>query len=82
MKFTNDAEIKEFLAAVDKAKGAVYLKSVYGDCYNLKSTLSKYIAIGALLQDTGENLELFCDHPDDEQFFYCFFNHNPNVLRH
>lgn len=50
MKFHSEKEISEFLSAVDKCTGDVYLKSVRGDCYNLKSELSKYVAIAALLR--------------------------------
>ena len=69
-----------FLAAVDKCEGDVYLVSQFGDRYNLKSALSKYIAIGALLSENGETLELFCDRKEDEPYFMEFFSKNPAVL--
>lgn len=80
MKISNEVQLHEFLEAVKKAKSDVYLKSVYGDCYNLKSELSKYMAIGALLEDKAEDLELFCNSPDDESLFLKFFHENPEVL--
>ena len=46
--------------------GDVILTSEYGDKYNLKSTLSQYIAIAALLGQHGEELELWCSNREDE----------------
>ena len=51
------------------------LKSV-----SMKSALSQYIAIAALLGNHGDELELWCDSKDDEQYFFDFFNHNPEVI--
>lgn len=80
MKLTNTIEVRDFLEAIAQAKDAVYLKSIQGDCYNLKSTLSRYVALGALISDHGEELELFCDDPSDEPLFFNFFAKHPNVL--
>ena len=44
----------------------MYLKSQDGDVFNLKSALSEYIALGQLLSEQGDNLELFADHREDE----------------
>ena len=46
--------------------GDVYLKSQDGDVFNLKSALSEYIALGQLLSEQGDNLELFADRREDE----------------
>ena len=51
MKITNVNQIEDFLSAVNKCEGDVFLTSIYGDKYNLKSALSRYIAIAALLGD-------------------------------
>lgn len=80
MKITKVAELHEFLSAVSQAKGSVYLRSMVGDCYNLKSELSKYVAIGALLGEHGDELELFCDESADEPLFFKFFKNYPEVL--
>ena len=56
----------EFLAIVDSCKGEVTLRSVDGDIFNLKSKLSQYIAIAALLGQHGDELELFCSDREDE----------------
>ena len=80
MKLSNEIEINALLKAVEQANGAVYLRSVEGDCYNLKSPLSRYVAIGELVSDYGNELELFCDAKADEYLFLKFFNDFPNAL--
>lgn len=80
MKLTNSKEILEFRFAVSKCKGDVWLEDPEGNKFNLKSVISQYIALGALLQDKGELLELFCSNPEDEVHFMKFFQENPNVL--
>ena len=80
MKLNNEIVIEDFLKAVRSCRGGVYLRSGYGDLYNLKSVLSQYIAIGALLGAHGDELELFCDLPEDENNFYRFFHEHPEVL--
>ena len=80
MKIRKIEQLDDFLAAVDKCVGDVYLESVQGDRYNLKSQLNKYIALGALLTDKSEMLELFCDKKEDEKHFLKFFYEHPEVL--
>ena len=80
MKITNVNQIEEFLSAVNQSNGDVFLTSIYGDKYNLKSALSRYIAIAALLGDRGEELELWCASKEDENNFRKFFIDNPEVL--
>lgn len=80
MKIKKISHVNEFLQAVEKCKSDVWLTSIYGDKYNLKSALSQYIAIAALLGYHGDELELWCNSKDDEQYFFDFFNHNPDVI--
>lgn len=80
MKISNIKEIDGFLSAVRQCSGNVYLRSPMGDVYNLKSELSQYIAIGALLGKYGEELELFCQDTNDEPLFFQYFYKFPNVL--
>lgn len=80
MKLKNEIEINDFLNAVNRAKHPVYLVSVEGDRYNLKSTLSRYVAIAELIKDYGTELELFCDDRSDEKYFFSFFIKHPEVL--
>ena len=79
MKLTKISQVEDFLAAVNAAKGNVWLTSIYGDKYNLKSLLTQYVAIGALLGDKGDELELFCDKKEDEVLFLKFFFEHPEV---
>lgn len=66
MIVNNIEDIKEFKKVIDSCEGDVYLKSVYGDCYNLKSELSQYIALADLVRDKKGNLELFANKASDE----------------
>lgn len=80
MKINNIKEVKGFLSAVRQCRGTVYLRSQMGDIYNLKSELSQYIAIGALLDEHGDELELFCEDKADEQLFFQYFRNFPDVI--
>lgn len=63
---TNLINAEEFKKTVDACEGPVWLQSVYGDHYNLKSALSQYVAIADLLRDRNEDLELFAQYPSDQ----------------
>lgn len=78
MRLKTINEVNDFLAVVDSCNGDVWLESQYGDRFNLKSKLSQYVAIGALLSDSQEVLELFCS-KDDEGKFLQYFNEHPGV---
>ena len=80
MRLTNSKEIMEFRYAIAKCKGDVRLEDQEGNKFNLRSVISQYIALGELLQDKGETLELFCSNSEDEQHFMKFFKNNPNTL--
>lgn len=80
MKIKNIKNVETFLSVVNECKGEVTLTSVYGDKYNLKSALTQYVAIAALLGDHGEELELWCTDNDDEKKFFKMFNEHPEML--
>jgi len=80
MKLNTEFELADFLAAIKQAKGEVWLESIHGDRYNLKSTLSRYVAFAALIQDHSNELELFCANKDDEPLFLRFFKYHPDTL--
>ena len=65
MKLKNIDDVKAFTKAIDECVGDVWLESIYGDKYQLKSKLSQYVAIGALLKDENESLELFASTHED-----------------
>ena len=66
MKLKNIEQVHDLISVVNKCEGDVWLTSQYGDRYSLKSKLSQYIAIGALLGEHGDELELFAANRDDE----------------
>ena len=66
MKLTNVTDVQKFIEAVNACENDVYLKSLEGDVFNLKSSLSQYIAIGRLLEENGDTLELFAQTREDE----------------
>lgn len=80
MRLSNISEVNDFLRTVDRCSGDVWLESIDGDKINLKSKLSQYVAINALISCEGESLELFCSNPEDEPKFFKFFYENPKVL--
>ena len=80
MKIKNIKNVETFLAVVNECKGEVTLTSVYGDKYNLKSVLTQYVAVSALVGDHGEELELWCTDKDDEKKFLKMFNEHPEML--
>ena len=79
MKLTKIEQVNEFLSIVDSCKGDVTLRSLDGDICNLKSKLSQYIAIAALLGQHGDELELFCSDREDEGKLMQFLMENPSI---
>lgn len=71
---------KVFMDTVNECEHNVYLRSVYGDCYNLKSELSAYVAIAEIVHNHNEDLELFCDSKDDEYKLIKMFRSYPEML--
>lgn len=65
MKLNNIDDLKAFQKIIDECEGEVWLESKFGDKYNLKSTLSQYVAIGELIAQRGEDLELFASSKND-----------------
>ena len=80
MKITNIQDVNELLSVVDSCSGDVYLTSPYGDKFNLKSKLSQYVAVGALLGNHGDELELWCEDKADEAKLLTLFNEHPELL--
>ena len=66
MRLRSEADIQEFLDAVNACEGEVYLKSPEGDIFNLKSSMSRYVAIGRLIEEQGDSLELFANRKEDQ----------------
>ena len=66
MRLNNVKDVQKFIEAINGCKEGVFLKSQEGDVFNLKSSLSQYIAIGRLLEESGDSLELFAQTREDE----------------
>ena len=79
MKFTKAIEVNDFLRTANECEGQVWLESPNGDKYVLKSVFSSYIAMSALLSAHGDELELYCQLPEDRVKFYKYFNDHPGV---
>lgn len=68
MRLTTLDQVDQFLSVVDTCKGNIYLTSKYGDRFNLKSKISQFLAINAILDDQSNDLELHCtEHEDDDR---------------
>lgn len=65
MRLRSEADVQEFLKVVESCEGGVYLQSPEGDIFNLKSSLSRYIAVGRLIAEEGDCLELFASRRED-----------------
>lgn len=71
----NTKDIDNLVKDLDRCCGDVILRSGDGHReYNLKSALSRYIAIGELLKDHGDEYEFYCMDRDDEPAMLHFFS--------
>lgn len=74
MLLKNAQNIESLLDAVAQCKGDVILRKTDGsETFNLKSTLSRYIAIARLCEDHGDEYEVFCMNRNDEGYMLQFF---------
>ena len=72
MKLQNIHEVEDFRKVIHQCKDDVFLKSKEGDVFNLKSAMSEYVALGRLLSEQGDSLELFADSKEDEALLLNF----------
>lgn len=77
MKLLNKvSDVNKFWESVDRCEGSVLLiKNDGSETLNLKSTLSRYVAVGELLKEHGDEYELFCGKKDDEAIMLDFFSY-------
>lgn len=80
MRLRSDVEVSAFERAVQKSHSTVWLIGSDGSRFNLKSFISRYVALALLIQNCNNDLELFCDNKSDEANFFEFFRDNPGVL--
>lgn len=92
MKLYNIKEVKAFEEVVQKATGSVWIeiKNISDNAtilnVDLKSSLSRYVALGKIIEASTYDgcsfyFELFCQHPEDEELFFKFFNKYPDTLK-
>ena len=81
MRLKNVNQVNKFKEVINECTGNVYIHTPQGDVFNLKSALSEYIAIGRLLDEHGDELELFADLREDETrlFLFCFCCAHPSA---
>lgn len=74
MLLKNAHDIDSLLTAISKCRGDVILRNInqYEE-FNLKSALSRYIAIGELCKEHGDEWEVFCMDKADEGYMIQFF---------
>lgn len=67
MKIYNIKDVEKFLSVIKECKGSVELISKQGDRLNLKSELTKYLAITKLFHDDTfiNEMELIASEPED-----------------
>lgn len=70
----NVSDVNKFWDSVSSCAGSVLLiKNDGSETLNLKSTLSRYVAVGELLKEHGDEYELFCGKKEDEAIMLEFF---------
>ena len=66
MKITNLSNVEGFLNTVSECKGTVELVTKEGDRLNLKSELTKYVALTSFFKDSKiPEMEVILSEPDD-----------------
>lgn len=66
MKINNVKDVNKFFDVINECKGKIELISNEGDRLNLKSQLTKYVAMANLFSDgTVKELELVAYEPED-----------------
>lgn len=67
MKLYNIENPEEFFQLIDRCEGTVELISKQGDRLNLKSQITKYVALAKMFDDKSmiEELEIVAHNPDD-----------------
>lgn len=68
MIFTNRSNVDEFFETVDKCEDTVELITEWGDRFNLKATLTKYVILVKILSScTDSSIQIKTYNHGDEQ---------------
>ena len=74
MLLKNAKDVDKLIEAVNHCRDDVILRSTDGrEEFNLKSVLSRYMAIGELCREQGDKFELYCMNRADEGYMLNFF---------
>lgn len=77
MKLINVKDVNKFFDVVNECKGKVELVTNEGDRLNLKSQLTKYVAMANFFSDgTVKELELVTYEPEDLERFVSYMMNN------
>ena len=69
----HNIDIKDFIKALDKCKGDVYLETAEGDVLNLKSKLCQIAGLANILSGAViAEANIRCTDPDDESLLFRF----------
>ena len=73
MVITNISDMDKFFDLIDSVEGKIELVTKEGDCLNLKSKLSQYVAFAKVFADDSiEEIELRVEDPVAQQKFINF----------
>lgn len=79
MKVENIKNIDKFFEMIDKCKGKVELVTADGDRLNLKSTLTKYVALAKVFSDgTIGSMEIIAHECEDAMTIFRYMHENKN----
>ena len=71
---SNIKDLDAFMSAIKDCKDDVFLiKNDKSEQFNLRSTLSSYIALGRLLEEQGDQYEIFTTNSADEGLLLKYF---------
>lgn len=69
----HNINFEDFINAIDKCKGDVYLETKDGDVLNLKSKLCQMIGLSTILKNTEvTEATVRCANPEDETMLFRF----------
>lgn len=79
MKIRGISQLNDFVYAVSRCKGIVWLQSSDGSRFNLNSVLNQTFALYRLLDAVSGSFEIVCSASDDEQYFEEYFQCHPEA---
>ncbi|MGI6280127.1 MAG: hypothetical protein ACOYJS_06165 [Acutalibacteraceae bacterium] len=69
----HNIDFDDFIKAIDRCRGDVYLETSEGDILNLKSKLSQMLGLATILKNTEiAEASIRCTNPEDETMLFRF----------